>query len=458
MRPGPSPRTGPGAAAGGNTADDVLGAALPMEVEEDLDPLLDEIGDARCVLIGEASHGTHEYYAWRAALTRRLIAERGFSFVAVEGDWPDCRRVGRSVTLAPDSPPDPRDVLDSYGRWPTWMWANEETVRFSRWMRDHNAGLPPDERAGFYGLDVYSLWESLRAVVDHVAEHRPEHLRAALRAYRCFEPHAGDPRAYGWNTALVPDGCHDEILALLTRLRRPVTHGDTRDPVEEFDARQNAEVTAGAERYYRAMLDGGPESWNIREVHMADTLGRLLEFHGGGTGMGETSGLAMGKGVVWAHNTHVGDARGTDMTDAGMVSLGQLARERHGRDEVALVGFAGGHGEVVAAPRWGAPMEVMQVPPPVPGSLEEVLGEPELHRGMFVVPPEQDKPPFLTGTLGHRAIGVVYDADRDARQYVPTRLAERYDALCWFRTTSALEPLHLEAAPTGELEALPTGV
>ena len=206
------------------------------------------------------------------------------------------------------------------------------------------------------------------------------------------------------------------------------------------------------------MLDGGPESWNIREVHMADTLGRLLEFHGGGTGMGETSGLAMGKGVVWAHNTHVGDARGTDMTDAGMVSLGQLARERHGRDEVALVGFAGGHGEVVAAPRWGAPMEVMQVPPPVPGSLEEVLGESELHRGMFVVPPEQDKPPFLTGTLGHRAIGVVYDADRDARQYVPTRLAERYDALCWFRTTSALEPLHLEAAPTGELEALPTGV
>ncbi|XRQ14188.1 erythromycin esterase family protein [Actinomadura welshii] len=456
MRPGTSPETGPGADPGGaNTADDVLGAALPLEYEDHLDPLLDRIGDARCVLIGEASHGTHEYYAWRAALTRRLIAERGFSFVAVEGDWPDCRRVGRCVTLAPGSPEDPRDVLDAYERWPTWMWANEETVKFCRWLRDRNAGLEPGDRAGFYGLDVYSLWESLRAVVGYLAEHRPEYLEAALAAYRCFEPHGGDPQAYGWNTALVPGGCRDEVLTLLTRLRRPVTHGDTRDPVEEFDARQNAEVAAQAERYYRAMIGGGPESWNIRDVHMADTLDRLMDFHG--------SGALPGKAVVWAHNTHVGDARATDMADAGMVNLGQLARERHsrdgrGRDEVVLIGFAGGPGEVVAAPRWGGPMEIMSVPPPVQGSLEAVLAESELHRGMFIVPPERDKPHFLTDTLGHRAIGVVYDPDRDRRQYVPTRLADRYDALCWFRSTSALEPLHLEAARRGELETLPSGV
>ncbi|MFG1852660.1 erythromycin esterase family protein [Actinomadura geliboluensis] len=431
-------------------AGDVLGAVLPLEYEEDLDPLMDRIGDARCVLIGEASHGTHEYYAWRAALTRRLVSERGFSFVAVEGDYPDCRRVGRSVTLAPGAPADPRDVLDAYERWPTWMWANEETAKFCRWLRDHNADLPPDDRAGFYGLDVYSLWESLRAVVDHLAEHRPEYLGTALEAYRCFEPHGEDPQAYGWNTALVPEGCADEVLALLTRLRTPAGTAGGGDPAAEFDARQNAEVAAGAERYYRAMIGGGPESWNVRDVHMADTLDRLLEFHEARRGEG--------KAVVWAHNTHVGDARATDMAGAGMVNLGQLARERHGRDDVVVVGFAGGPGEVVASPRWGGPMEVMHVPPPAHGSLEDALAGSELHRGMFIVPPEPDKPPFLTRTLGHRAIGVVYDPDRDPRQYVPTRLADRYDALCWFRITSALQPLHAEAAHRGELETMPTGV
>lgn len=434
----------------GPEADDVQGAALPLEYEEDLDPLLDRIGNARCVLIGEASHGTHEYYAWRAALTRRLIAERGFAFVAVEGDYPDCRRVGRSVTLAPGAPADPRDALDAYERWPTWMWANEETVKFARWLRDRNASLPESERAGFYGLDVYSLWESLRAVADHLAEHRPEYLETALEAYRCFEPHGEDPQAYGWNTALVPDGCADEVLALLTRLRRVGPPADTADPADAFDARQNAEVAANAERYYRAMIGGGPESWNVRDVHMADTLDRLMEFHGAGRGGG--------KAVVWAHNTHVGDARATDMAAAGMVNLGQLARERQGRDEVVAIGFAGGPGEVVAAPRWGGPMEVMQTPPPAGGSLEEVLAESELHRGMFIVPPERDKPSFLTRTLGHRAIGVVYDPDRDRRQYVPTRLSDRYDALCWFRATTALEPLHLEVARRGELETMPSGV
>ncbi|MFA1551422.1 erythromycin esterase family protein [Actinomadura chokoriensis] len=433
----------------GADADDVLGAALPLEYEEDLNPLMDRIGDARCVLIGEASHGTHEYYAWRSALTRRLIAERGFSIVAVEGDWPDCRRVGRSVTLAPGAARDPRDALNAYARWPTWMWANEETVKFCQWLRARNAGLPSRERAGFYGLDVYSLWESLRAVVDHLAEHRPEYLDTALDAYRCFEPHGEDPQSYGWNTALVPDGCAEEVMELLTRLRRPVPH-TVHDPEEEFDARQNAEVAAGAERYYRAMIGGGPDSWNIRDVHMADTLDRLMAFH--------ESEQGKGKAVVWAHNTHVGDARATDMADAGMVNLGQLARERQGRDGVVLVGFAGGPGEVVAAPRWGGPMEVMHVPPPVRGSLEEVLAESELHRGMFIVPPEPDLPSFLTRTLGHRAIGVVYDPDRDRRHYVPTRLADRYDALCWFRITSVLAPLHLEAARRGELETMPSGV
>ncbi|WP_241683111.1 erythromycin esterase family protein [Actinomadura sp. J1-007] len=418
-----------------NDAEGALGSVLPLETEADLDPLMDRVAGVRCVLIGEASHGTHEYYAWRAALTRRLIAERGFSFVAVEGDWPDCWNVNRSVTLAEGAPEDPREVLDGYRRWPTWMWANEETVRFSRWLREHNAAS--GEAAGFYGLDVYSLWESLRAVITYLSAHRPEHLDAALAAYRCFEPYAEDPQAYALDTSLVPDGCADEVLALLTRLR---------STSEGLDARQNAEVAAGAERYYRAMMGGGPESWNVRDVHMADTLDRLLAHHGEGS-----------RAVVWAHNTHVGDARATGMADAGMVNLGQLARERLGRDQVAAIGFAGGPGEVVAAPRWGDTMETMTVPPPSPGSVEALLADTGLHRGLWVF---ADRPgaPWLTTPRGHRAIGVVYDPDRDAAQYPMTRLAERYDALCWFRQTTALSPLHLEAARRGELETLPSGV
>ncbi|GAA4090605.1 erythromycin esterase family protein [Actinomadura miaoliensis] len=423
--------------------DDVTRLALPIEEETDLDPVLDRIGDARCVLLGEASHGTHEYYAWRAALTRRLIVERGFSFVAVEGDWPDCWRVHRSVTGAPGADGDPYAALDAYRRWPTWMWANHETVAFCRWLRGHNAALPPERRAGFYGLDVYSLWDSLRAVMLHLAEHRPEYLATAREAYRCFEPYGDDPRAYA---RLVPEDCADEVLALLTRLRRPAGGGRAVDPAEQLNARQNAEVAAGAERYYRAMIGGGERSWNVRDTHMADTLDRLLEFHG-----------PRSRAVVWAHNTHVGDARGTDMGRAGLVNIGRLARDRHGAAGTVLVGFAGGHGEVVAAPRWGAPMEVMRVPPPRSDSVEALLSGTGLHRALFVFSDELDAR-WLTATRTQRAIGVVYDPDHELGNYVPTRLGERYDVLCWFARTSALDPLHLEASRRGELETLPTGV
>ncbi|MEW2359112.1 erythromycin esterase family protein [Spirillospora sp. NPDC029432] len=419
-------------------ADAVRESALPLEYLEDLDPLMERIGDARCVLLGEASHGTHEYYAWRAALTKRLITERGFSFVAVEGDWPDCWAVNASVTRAEGAPADPGAVLDGYRRWPTWMWANQETVNFCRWLRDHNDG----PEVGFYGLDVYSLWDSLRAIITHLADHRPEYVETALDAYRCFQPYGEDPRSYAWNR-LVPGGCEEEVLALLTRLRR--TGGA--DPAGDLNARQNAEVAAGAERYYRAMLGGGPDAWNLRDTHMADTLDRLLDFHGPGA-----------RGVVWAHNTHIGDARATSMAASGMVNLGQLARERMGRDRVVAVGFAGGHGEVIAAPRWGDPMERMTVPGPPPDSAEAMLEASGVDSGLFVF---ADRPAadWFGGTRGHRAIGVVYDPTRDRRNYVPTRLADRYDALCWFRRTSALEPLHMEAAVRyDEMETVPSGV
>ena len=315
--------------------DDVRRLALPLDEPRHLDPLLDRIGDARFVLLGEATHGTQEFYAWRAALTRRLVAEEGFSFVAVEGDWPDCWAVHRSVTRAPDAPTDPATVLAGFDRWPTWMWANTEVVRFTRWLRRHNATLPAAQRVGFDGLDVYSLWESLRAVLDYLREHEPEHVDSAVAAFRCFEPYAEGPQAYALATHLVPTSCEDPVLVMLRGLRRIREGAQDWSPDERFDAEQNARVAAGAEAYYRAMVRGGASSWNVRDRHMAETLDRLVTHH---TDRDGATGAPV-KAVVWEHNTHVGDARATDMARSGMVNVGQLVREAYGEDDVVIVGF-----------------------------------------------------------------------------------------------------------------------
>ena len=422
--------------------------ARPLRRTADCDPLLERIGDARFVLLGEASHGTHEYYAWRAEITRRLITERGFSFVAVEGDWPDCYAVNRCVKLADDAPQRPHDVLDAFRRWPTWMWANAEIVEFADWLREHNAGRQPGDRVGFYGLDVYSLWESLRAMLEYLEEHEPEHVDAALRAWRCFEPYAEDPQEYAWATRLVPTSCEDAVVELLTDVVRVAHDGARdRDPEAHLSARQNAAVAAGAERYYRAMVRGGAESWNVRDEHMTDTLDRLMEHHG-----------PESKVVVWEHNTHVGDARATDMGAAGMVNVGQLVRERHAADGVVVVGFGGYRGSVIAAEGWGAPMQAMTVPPARADSLEASLHHAGCGPSLFVVP-DDERPAWMTTAKDHRAIGVVYHPSREgAGNYVPTVLAERYDAFCFFDDTRAVAPLHLEPiSPSGEQTTLPSG-
>ena len=424
--------------------DEVAALAAPLTGASDFDVLLDRVGGARVVMLGGASHGTHEFYRWRAALTRRLIVEKGFSFVAVEGDWPDCDRVDRAVRCAPGAPDDPRDALAAFERWPTWMWANEEVVDFTRWLRAHNSGLDPRERVGFHGLDVYSLWESLREVLVHLREHDPAEVPTALAAYRCFEPYGESARDYAMATRLVPTGCEDEVVDLLVRLRERAAGGG--DGGGAFRVWQNAEVVAGAERYYRAMLGGGRESWNIRDRHMDDTLARLLDHRGPGS-----------KAVVWAHNTHVGDARATAMAAHGEVNIGQLARERHGEDQVVLVGFGSHRGTVVAGDSWGAPVRELPVPPARPGSLEDVLHAAAPGRALFVLP-RHDRPDLLTDELGHRAIGVVYHPERDHRgNYVPTVLGDRYDAFLWFDETRALHPLRVRHVDALEPETYPTG-
>jgi erythromycin esterase-like protein len=421
----------------------------PLRSAADLDPLLDHIGAARYVLLGEASHGTHEFYAWRATISHRLVEEKGFSFIAVEGDWPDCYRVNRYAKGDDEGGDNARDVLHAFERWPTWMWANEEVVGLIEWLRRHNDRLPKGERVGFYGLDVYSLWDSLYQVAGYLRKHSPAALPAAVRAFRCFEPYGEDVKEYARATRWVDESCEPDVVALLADVSRSAlpSAGDYREA--RFNAEQNAFVVKNAERYYRTMVRGGPESWNVRDRHMTETLGRLTRHHGKDA-----------KAIVWAHNTHVGDARFTDMADDGMVNIGQLVREGHARDGVVLVGFSSYQGSVIAGTEWGAPMERMEVPRARPGSWEDVL-----HRAgsadRLVLFAGSTGVESLLEERGHRAIGVVYrPAGERYGNYVPTVLPRRYDALLYLDETRALHPLHdLTPREEGEVpETFPTGV
>ena len=419
--------------------DEVAAIARPLHDAGDLDVLLDRAAGARVVLIGEASHGTHEFYAWRDAVTRRLLVEHGFSLVAVEGDWPDCARVDAAAQALPGAPADPRGALLAYVRWPTWMWANEEVVDFARWLRGYNTST--GARVGFHGLDIYSLWESLHEVLIWLREHDPGAVPAALDAYRCFEPFHEDPNAYAYATRFADHSCAEAVVRMLVEMRG-----------RALPAWQNAEVVAGAEHYYRALMQGGAHSWNVRDRHLDETLDRLLKHYS------ERDGRPA-RAVVWAHNTHVGDGRATDQTRHGEVTLGELARERFGPENVVLIGFGSYHGTVVAGHTWGAPMELMVVPEARPGSLEEVLHAEAPPEALFVFPPLDLRPDFLVDELGHRAIGVVYRPDRDRwGNYVPTVLGDRYDAFFWFDESHAVRPLHTLRVDRREPETYPSGV
>jgi erythromycin esterase-like protein len=425
----------------------VARVASPLEGAADLDPLLERIGAARYVLLGEASHGTSEYYQWRARISQRLIREKGFSFIAVEGDWPDCYRVNRYVKGFPDSGTDAREVLDAFVRWPTWMWANQEIVDLAEWLRRHNAGLPKDRKVGFYGLDVYSLWDSLYAVLGYLRKADPTALPAARRAFLCFEPYGEDVQQYARATVLVPTSCEDEVVALLKELRSKGPQYRAGGREEFFTAEQNALVLKNAEAYYRAMVRGGPESWNIRDQHMTETLERLMRHHGPDA-----------KAIVWEHNTHIGDARYTDMADGGMVNVGRLVRERHTGEGVVLVGFGSHRGSVIAAREWEAPMEQMPVPPGREGSWEDVLHRAGEADKLLLFDDVRDADDFLE-ERGHRAIGVVYHPEYEQfGNYVPTVLPRRYDAFCYIDETNALHPLHLRPALEKLPETYPWGV
>jgi erythromycin esterase-like protein len=433
----------------GRVVEQLRPLARPLGSDRDLDPLIERVGDAKCVLLGEASHGTSEFYTWRARITRRLIEERGFRFVAVEGDWPDCYRVNRFVRGLPGSGGSAEEVLHAFDRWPTWMWANREVAAFAHWLRAHNDARPAEQRVGFYGLDVYSLWDSMREVTQYLDRVDPEAARRARRAYECFAPYEEDEQQYARATALVPVSCEGAVVKALAELRKQApTHEADGDREAYFEAEQNAIVARNAELYYRTMVRGGASSWNVRDGHMVETLERLMALHGSGA-----------RAVVWEHNTHVGDARYTDMADEGEFNVGQRAREVYGDDNVVLVGFSTYRGTVVAGDEWGAPMRVMPVPAGREGSYEDVF-----HRmgggDKLLLVGQAPSTPELLAPRGHRAIGVVYRPQYESYgNYVPTVLPRRYDALLFVERTRALVPLHLMERHDGEApETYPFGV
>ncbi len=423
------------------TSDEVLDGLsrhlLPMPGgPHEHDALLELIGPARFALLGEASHGTREFYRERATITRRLIVEKGFTAVAVEADWPDAWRLNRYVRGLSDDP-DATAALSGFQRFPGWMWRNTEVRDFAQWLRGHNEGRPPAQQVGFYGIDLYSLFSSMQAVLAYLDRTDPDAALRARQRYACFDHAREDSQAYGYAASFgLAHSCEDEVIQQLRDMNQrfaelPPTPGMQRD--EAFYAGQNARLVRNAEEYYRTMFRGRVSSWNLRDSHMVETL-QALDRH-----LGSDAGLP--RIAVWAHNSHLGDAAATEMGEAGEWNVGQLMRDRY-HEQAVLVGFSTHHGTVTAASDWDQPARRKRVRPGLAGSWEDLLHQTATSRFLL---PLRDNPALqrlATPQRLQRAIGVIYRPETERQShYFMTRLAQQFDALIHIDETSALEPL-----------------
>jgi erythromycin esterase-like protein len=416
--------------------------------------LLRRAGAARLVLLGEASHGTHEFYARRAALTRQLVRHHGFQAVAAEADWPDAHRADRYVK-GRGSDADANSALGEFQRFPSWMWRNAVVLDFISWLRDHNEALPAGGwKAGFYGLDLYSLHSSIAAVLSYLEQVDRDAAKRARYRYGCFE-HAGeDAQSYGYAASFgLSESCEREVVAQLVELRHRAAELAGRDgrldPDAFFFAEQNARVVKNAEHYYRSMFGGRAESWNLRDTHMMEMLENLLVH------LGPTA-----KVVVWAHNSHLGDARATAMAKAGELNLGQLVQERFG-EEAFLIGFSTYSGTVTAASDWGGPAERKRVRPGMAGSWERLFHEASLPEFVLMPHESRELQQVLSAERLERAIGVIYRPETErVSHYFEAHLASQFDAVIHIDETRAVEPLERTSEwETGELpETYPSAV
>jgi erythromycin esterase-like protein len=419
-----------------------------------LAPIVESIGDARLVLIGEATHGTHEFYGARAELTKALIERKGFNLIAVEADWPDAYRVNRWVQHAA-AETGAMAALDDFTRFPRWMWRNRDVVAFVEWLRGHNDSRQPSSRVGFYGLDLYSLHTSIDAVLAYLRKIDPDAANRARYRYGCLEDFGEDPQAYGYAAAIgLSRSCEDDVVAQLVELRRRAADYASRDgrvaADEYFFAEQNARLVRNAEEYYRAMFGGRVESWNLRDTHMMETLEALL------THVRNTSGDA--RAVIWAHNSHLGDARATDMAARGELNLGQLARQAYG-EAAFLIGFTTHTGTVTAASNWDEPAQRRRVRPSMAGSYERLFHDAGMGRLRLQLREGQAREALNAPRL-ERAIGVIYRPDTErVSHYFRARLSDQFDAVLHIDDTSALEPLERWAHDEADLpETYPTGI
>ena len=401
----------------------------------DYDALIDRARGKRLVLLGEASHGTHEFYDERTRISRRLIDELGFDAIAVASDWPDAYRINRYVR-GDSTDASAERALAGFLRFPQWMWRNEDVVELVEWMRERNAAYPDFEQAGFYGIDLYSLHASIEQVLRYLAKVDPDAAVRARERYSCFDSFGGDPQEYGYATSYGAESCEEGVvrqLAELQRNSRRYVNGFIADAADEhFMAEQNARLVQNAERYYRSMFRGRVSSWNLRDTHMAETVDALLSHLGRD---GHESKL-----IVWAHNSHLGDARATEMGARGEINVGQLVRERY-RDQVLAVGFTTHTGTVTAARDWDSPSDTRDVVPSLPQSVERLMHDTGLDRFYLDLGASELRRP-LREPLLERAIGVIYRPETErASHYFRARVADQFDAIIHIDETTAVRPL-----------------
>ncbi len=395
----------------------------------DLDPLLMRAGDRRLVLLGEASHGTSEYYTWRAEISKRLMEEHGFDFVIVEGDWPLAFPVNLHVKHLEEEPSGSREVLAHFHRWPPWMWGNEEVLELIRWMHTYNRELPESQRAGFYGMDIYAYEQGMDDVVSFLEATDPSAAVSARNYYGCFDRYP-DRQSYLQMVHRSGEYCGPDLEAVHNMLYEDRKEYMAIDSTGFVNVMQGSRMVVFAERHIRATLQRGPQSWNHRAEHFFDAASRMLSLYGEDA-----------RGIVWAHNTHIGDARATDMKNAGMKNIGQIAREELGKDQVYAIGFGTYQGEVLAARQWEGAMEQMRIPEAKPGSYEDVMQQAGISPLLLLFDDPDNHQPLME-RRENRAVGVVYQPEKDADQnFVPTIMPMRYDAFLFFEATHALTPL-----------------
>lgn len=404
--------------------------AIPLKQRSDLDQLIETAGSNKLVLLGESTHGTHEFYHWRSEISKRLITEKGFSFIAVEGDWPSLYRLNEYVKGRSKPGTSAADVLKTFGRWPRWMWANQDIEALAEWLREFNKTRPEADKIGLFGMDVYGQWEAIDDLLALAGAYFPEQLPDIQRRLNCFKQYDRDEWMYARATARGGFSCEKELTEVLEIIQnlKPKPSGD--DPKIRFRARQKALVIKNAEDFFRLAIREGPDAWNSRVKHMWVSIEGLLERHG-----------TEAKGIIWAHNTHVGDASKTTMILRETLNIGQLSRQALGADQVHIVGFGTDQGKVNAGAYWGAPMSIMTVPKAQPGSIEEVFARlgPEAFYLIFSDEDRRYEP--LDQLIGNRAIGVIYDPRRDYAQYVASRVAQRYDSFVFIKNTRELTPV-----------------